>query len=79
MVSEGFNKAIEKINSNDVTGLQELLKSHEVEIVEEDDHGMTLLQHAAFKGKKDLCQLLLDLVSQSYKVRSISEVAYVFM
>lgn len=63
MIAEGFNKAIEKINNSDLTGLQELLKSHEVEIEDEDDHGMTLLQHAAFKGKKDLCQLLLDLVS----------------
>lgn len=63
MVVEGFNKAVEKISNNDVTGLQELLKSREIEIEEEDDHGMTLLQHAAFKGKKDLCQLLLDLVS----------------
>nr|CAG4650976.1 EOG090X06BA [Simocephalus serrulatus]SVE94240.1 EOG090X06BA [Simocephalus serrulatus] len=61
MISEGFTKATEKINNNDVSGLQELLKSHEVEIDEEDDHGMTLLQHAAFKGKKELCQLLLDL------------------
>ena len=36
--------------------------THSIFIEEEDDHGMTLLQHAAFKGKKDLCQLLLDLV-----------------
>ena len=62
MVSESFNKAIDKITGDDAAGLQELLKSREVEIEEEDDHGMTLLQHAAFKGKKDLCQLLLDLV-----------------
>nr|CAG4641696.1 EOG090X06BA [Eurycercus lamellatus] len=27
----------------------------------EDEQGMTLLQHAAFKGKKELCQFLLDL------------------
>lgn len=63
MISEHFSKAIEKINSNDASGLQELIKSHDVEIDSEDEHGMTLLQHAAFKGKKEICQLLLDLVS----------------
>nr|SVE74185.1 EOG090X06BA [Daphnia barbata] len=55
------DKAIEKINNNDSLGLQELIKSHVVEIDGEDEHGMTLLQHAAFKGKKEICQLLLDL------------------
>lgn len=62
MISEKINKAIEKISNNDSTGLQELIKSQEVVIDSEDEHGMTLLQHAAFKGKKDMCQLLLDLV-----------------
>nr|CAG4647903.1 EOG090X06BA [Moina brachiata]SVE93015.1 EOG090X06BA [Moina brachiata] len=55
--------AIEKINNNDIVGLQELLKNHAVEVDAEDDHGMTLLHHAAFKGKKDFVQLLLDLGS----------------
>ncbi len=64
MGSEGFVKAIDKITCDDAAGLQELLKSHEVDIEDEDDHGMTLLQHAAFKGKKELCQLLLDLVNK---------------
>jgi ankyrin repeat protein len=63
MISENFSNAIEKINNNDTSGLQELIKSRDVEIDDEDEHGMTLLQHAAFKGKKDICQLLLDLVS----------------
>lgn len=63
MISGNFNKALEKINNNDSTGLQELVKCQEVGIDSEDEHGMTLLQHAAFKGKKDICQLLLDLVS----------------
>lgn len=63
MISENFSKAIEKINNNDTSVLQELIKSRDVEIDDEDEHGMTLLQHAAFKGKKDICQLLLDLVS----------------
>lgn len=62
LAMETLNQAIEKINNNDIVGLQELLKSHAVEIGAEDDHGMTLLHHAAFKGKKDFVQLLLDLV-----------------
>ena len=56
-----FNQAVEKINSNDCAGLQEVLKSLK-SIDVEDVSGMTLLQHAAFKGKKEMCQLLLDLV-----------------
>jgi ankyrin repeat protein len=63
MISENFSNAIEKINNNDTSGLQELIKSRDVEIDDEDEHGMTLLQHAAFKGKQDICQLFLDLVS----------------
>lgn len=59
---ENLTQAIEKINNNDIVGLQELLKNHAVEVDAEDDHGMTLLHHAAFKGKKDFVQLLLDLV-----------------
>nr|CAG4643208.1 EOG090X06BA [Ilyocryptus agilis] len=55
---EAFNQAIEKISNNDCVGLQELLKT--IKIDQEDEHGMTLLQHAAFKKKKDICQLLLD-------------------
>nr|SVE73559.1 EOG090X06BA [Daphnia atkinsoni] len=53
--------SLERINNNDTTGLQELVKCQEVGIDSEDEHGMTLLQHAAFKGRKDICQLLLDL------------------
>ena len=69
MNPESFTKAIEKINNSDAVGLQEFLKTQEVDIESEDDHGMTLLQHAAFKGKKDMCQLLLDLVSHSRETK----------
>lgn len=57
-----FKQATEKINSNDYTGFQDILKTNKIPIDGEDDHGMTLLHHAAFKGKKEMCQLLLDLV-----------------
>lgn len=59
---EVFNQAQEKIISSDSAGLQEILKTHNVPVDAEDSSGMTLLQHAAFKGKKEMCQLLLDLV-----------------
>nr|CAG4634787.1 EOG090X06BA [Alona affinis] len=58
---EVFNQAVEKINSNDCAGLQEILKTHNIQVDSEDSSGMTLLQHSAFKGKKEMCQLLLDL------------------
>lgn len=59
---DNFKQATEKINSNDYSGFQDILKTNKIPIDGEDDHGMTLLHHAAFKGKKDMCQLLLDLV-----------------
>jgi len=57
-----FNKAVEKIKENDYVGLQQVIKTHSLAIETEDENGMTLLQHACFKGKKDVTQLLLDLV-----------------
>ena len=60
---EVFNLVIEKIVANDAVGLQELIKIHNIKISAEDDHGMTMLQHAAFKGKREICQLLIDLVN----------------
>lgn len=60
--NEVFTKAAEKISNNDCSGLQEILKNYNIPIDAEDDNGMTLLHHAAFKGKKEICQLLLDLV-----------------
>ena len=57
-----FNKAVEKIKENDCVGLQQVIKTHSLAIETEDENGMTLLQHACFKGKKDVTQLLLDLV-----------------
>ena len=59
---DNFKQATEKINSNDYAGFQDILKTNKIPIDGEDDHGMTLLHHAAFKGKKEMCQLLLDLV-----------------
>ena len=54
---------VEKINDNDAVGLQELMKIHNTKVEAEDKQGMTMLQHASFKGKREMCQLLIDLVS----------------
>ena len=48
---ELLSSFVEKINDNDVLGLQELMKIHNTKIEAEDKQGMTMLQHAAFKGK----------------------------
>ena len=60
---ELFNSLVERINDNDAVGLQELMKTHNTKVEAEDEQGMTMLQHASFKGKKEMCQLLIDLVS----------------
>jgi len=52
---------VEKINDNDAVGLQELMKIHNTKVEAEDKQGMTMLQHASFKGKREMCQLLIDL------------------
>lgn len=58
-----FSELTDKINCGDAVALQDLMKRNSVQPDAHDDHGMTLLQHAAFKGNRDMCQLLIDLVS----------------
>lgn len=60
-----MKELVEKISANDPVSLQELMKLHQIQVDAEDENGMTLLQHAAFKGKLELCQMLLDIVSLS--------------
>nr|CAG4650154.1 EOG090X06BA [Sida crystallina] len=58
-----FESLVAKIVANDAVGLQELMKTHNIKTNSEDGSGMTLLQHASFKGKLEMCQLLIDLGS----------------
>jgi ankyrin repeat protein len=62
--SNDLSRLVEKVVANDVVGLQELMKSRNLKTDAEDSSGMTLLQHAAFKGKLDICQFLFDLVKK---------------
>jgi len=52
-----------KIASNDVNGLKNILVQQKIEVDIYDENGMTPLQHAAYKGNKEIVQMLLDRVS----------------
>lgn len=55
-------KIFEAVNKNDVTVLKTLLtKDQNVNIF--DENSMTPLQHAAYKGNKEIVQMLLDQVN----------------
>ncbi|XP_070536032.1 ankyrin repeat and MYND domain-containing protein 2-like [Ptychodera flava] len=49
----------EYINSGAIDKVKDVLSQKGVRVDCYDDHGMTPLQHAAFKGSKELCELLL--------------------
>ncbi|KAE8747688.1 hypothetical protein FOCC_FOCC005667 [Frankliniella occidentalis] len=61
-VTEAKEKEIlEKISANDVNGLQNLLSALKLGNVDYvDENGMTPLQHACYKGNKEIAQMLLD-------------------
>uniref|UniRef100_A0A8D8VIP2 Ankyrin repeat and MYND domain-containing protein 2 n=2 Tax=Cacopsylla melanoneura TaxID=428564 RepID=A0A8D8VIP2_9HEMI len=54
------NEIFTFIGNNDFEGVQKFLSEHKLKGDLYDDHGMTPLQHAAYKGNKQICQLLLD-------------------
>lgn len=54
-------QALDKLSENDVAGLKALLASPDLDVNFCDLNGMTLLQHAAYKGNKDMTQMLIDL------------------
>lgn len=63
--SDAEKKLFEAIEKNDVLLLKTLLTEiKNVNIV--DENSMTPLQHAAYKGNKEIVQLLLDQVSELY-------------
>lgn len=57
------NEIFDFISKNDIDNVQKLLSEHKLRVDLYDEHGMTPLQHAAYKGNKQICQLLLDHVS----------------
>ncbi|KAJ9576501.1 hypothetical protein L9F63_025605, partial [Diploptera punctata] len=50
----------DKIAKNDVNGLKNILLQHKMNVDIYDENGMTPLQHAAYKGNKEIVQMLLD-------------------
>nr|CAD7415915.1 unnamed protein product [Timema poppensis] len=50
----------ELISNNDIIGLKNIFLQHKLKPDIYDDNGMTPLQHAAYKGNKDIVQMLLD-------------------
>lgn len=51
------------IAQNDLAEFKNILAQHKGNVDFFDENGMTALQHAAYKGNKDMVQLLLDRVS----------------
>jgi len=53
-------QALDKLSENDVAGLKALLASPDLDVNFCDLNGMNLLQHASYKGNKDMAQMLID-------------------
>lgn len=62
-LSEVEKDIFEKIANNDVNGLKNALLQQKMKVDIYDENGMTPLQHAAYKGNKEIVQMLLDQVS----------------
>lgn len=54
------------IAQGDLAEFKNILAQHKGSVDFFDENGMTALQHAAYKGSKDMVQLLLDRVSNFY-------------
>jgi ankyrin repeat protein len=52
-----------KIANNDINGLKNILLQQKLKADICDENGMTPLQHAAYKGNKEIVQMLLDQAS----------------
>lgn len=50
------------IAQNNLDDFKSILAQHKGSVDFNDENGMTALQHAAYKGNKDMVQLLLDRV-----------------
>lgn len=62
----------DKISNNDTIGLKTLLSSIKAKIQCVDEHGMSPLQYACFKGNKEMAQMLLDQVRTKQNNNNIS-------
>jgi ankyrin repeat protein len=62
-MSEVEKDIFAKISSNDINGLKNVLLQHKMKVDIYDENGMTPLQHAAYKGNKEIVQMLIDQAS----------------
>ncbi|GFG38137.1 hypothetical protein Cfor_04788, partial [Coptotermes formosanus] len=60
VMSEVEKDIFAKIANNDVNGLKNTLVQQKIEVDIYDENGMTPLQHAAYKGNKEIVQMLID-------------------
>ncbi|XP_044733778.1 ankyrin repeat and MYND domain-containing protein 2 [Chrysoperla carnea] len=60
VVTDDEKQIFEMVTKNDIVGLQMLLQKIGAGADVYDENGMTPLQHAAYKGHKEMVQLLLD-------------------
>ncbi|CAL8129697.1 unnamed protein product [Orchesella dallaii] len=54
------NDFFTKITNNDITGVSNDLTVGLAEVDMQDEHGMTALMHAAYRGNEKMCDILLD-------------------
>lgn len=52
----------DKINKNEVSEIKTLLSMNKIKVDFVDENGMSPLQHACYKGNKEIVQMLLDQV-----------------
>lgn len=64
---------IDKISKNSVAEAKNLFTQNATDANTCDEHGMSLLQHACYKGNRDMVQFLLDQVSLPNQVFGILE------
>lgn len=64
---EESNDFFSKITKNDITGMTNDLKLGVAKVDTQDEHGMTPLMHAAYRGNKEMCEILLDHVRSNHK------------
>ena len=50
------------ISNDDLEAAKAMLAAGQIKVNDVDDHGMSALQHASFKGLPKMCQMLLDQV-----------------
>ena len=57
-----LKELFDHISSDDLESAKTLLAGGQVKVNDADEHGMSALQHASFKGLPKMCQMLLDQV-----------------